>query len=272
MTPKHILRGGLRTRLKLLQPAPRPAGMHKALLRSLALASGLFVAALTLAPAAKAEAITAYTGALPPYTIAADAAAPGISHELLVEMSKRSGVEIEIKYLPWKRAQTTVLSTPNTMLFTATRTASREEQYNWIVEMAAPEEVFVTLKQPINSYDEGRALERVAIKSGTPRDKELAAQGLTNLAPVNDVSIAAKQLAAGRVTAWYTLNQRAAFVFKSEGLDPSQLVFGTPQRKLSNWLASNPEFDPEIAAKLAQALDEMRADGTYDAVLKKYLQ
>ncbi|GAA6182604.1 hypothetical protein NBRC116594_40420 [Shimia sp. NS0008-38b] len=235
-----------------------------------------FLAGLALAlglntTISQAATITAYTGALPPYTIDGTAELPGISHELLLEMGARAGVDIKIEYLPWKRAQKTVQETPNAMLFTATRTAKREALYGWIVEMAAPQEVFVTTDQSVDSFESGAGLSSVAILDGTPRERQLNDQGLTNLYPVQNTSNAAKMLNAGRVNAWYTLNQRAAWVYKTEDLDPADLVFGAPQRTLSNWLASNLEFDPAIAASLAKALDDMRADGTYDAILAKYL-
>lgn len=237
----------------------------KHILTGIVLAMGLATAS------ANAATYTAYTGELPPYTIDPNSANPGISHELLLEMASRAGVDIKIEYLPWKRAQKVVQNTPNTMLFTATRTQKREPIYGWIVEMAAPQELFVTTGDAVDGYEQGAGLERVAILDGTPRERQLNERGLTNLHPVQNTSNAAQMLNAGRVTAWYTLDQRAAWVYKTEGLDPALLVFGAPQRRLSNWLASNLEFDQEVATALATALDEMRADGTYDQILAKYL-
>ncbi|MQQ07606.1 transporter substrate-binding domain-containing protein [Epibacterium sp. SM1979] len=229
-------------------------------------------AAITLSGAvAQAETYIAYTASLPPYTIAADADMPGISHELLTEMANRAGVEIDIQYLPWKRAQATVQKTPNSLLFTASRSAAREDIYGWVVEMVSPREAFVTTSAPVNSLEEGAALSRIAILAGTPRERRLNEAGFTNLQASKDTQTAARLLEGGRVEAWYTLDQRAAFVFKSEGFDPSQLTFGEPTRVNSNWLASNKEFPADVSAALAAALDEMRADGTYDAILAKYL-
>lgn len=244
-------------------PFCTPLCMFKALNMKLThfIATGLLALALTAATA-QATTYTAYTGELPPYTIDPAAPAPGISHELLLEMAKRANVDIKIEYLPWKRAQVTVQKTPNSMLFTATRTTAREELYGWIVEMAAPEEVFVTTSSAVDSYDAGSALGSVTILDGTPRERQLEAQGMTNLHPAPNTSTAARLLNGGRVDAWYTLNQRAAHVFKSEGFDPGALVFGAPQRTLSNWLASNKEFDQDVAQALAAALEDMRADGT----------
>ena len=113
--------------------------------------------------------------------------------------------------------------------------------------------------------------DRIGVMSGTPREQRLDENRLTNTQLTKHTATIGRLLEHGRVDAWHTLNQRAAYFFKSEGFDPSVLVFGLPQRTTNNWLASNLEFDPQIAGKLATALEEMRADGTYGAVLAKYL-
>lgn len=214
--------------------------------------------------------INAYTAVLPPYTLGADEAAPGISHELLVEMGKRAGVDIEIVYMPWKRAQATVQNTPNSLLFTATRTAAREELYGWVTLMVAPREVFVTTGAVIESYDAAASSGTIAVLDGTPRQRKLDENGVGDVEVVREANLAARMLNGGRVVGWYTFDQRAAAVFKSEGFDPAQLVFGPEISQSQNWLASSLEFDPAVAEALAQALESIRADGTYDAILAKY--
>lgn len=232
-----------------------------------------FAAVVTLGcgAALRAEPIVAYTAVLPPYTLGADAARPGISHDLLVEMASRAGVALEITYLPWGRAQETVQKTPNSLLFTATRSAAREDKYGWVALMVQPQEVFVTVGPRIDSYEAASSLSQVLVLANTPRSRRLQDAGMSDLTEVTEVEQAARMLNGGRVEAWYTLNQRAAAAFVEVGLDPSQLVFGEALKTSDNWLASNLEFDPAIAAALAKALEEMRADGTYDAVLERYL-
>ena len=234
------------------------------IVRGIALSCGLGAAAL-------ADPIMAYTAVLPPYTLGADRERPGLSHELLVEMANRAGVEIQIEYLPWGRAQEIVKSTPGTLLFTATRNASREAQYGWVALMVEVQEVFVTMGPRIENTTDAADLANVLILANTPRARRLTEAGLSNLREVTDVEQAAKMLNGGRVDAWYTLNQRAAAAFVEAGLDPSQLVLGAPVAQSDNWLASHLEFDPTVAENLANALETMRSDGTYDAILQRYL-
>lgn len=237
-----------------------------------ALRFSALVAALTYSSAALAEdPIMAYTGVLPPYTLGSDLEQPGVAHELVMEMSKRSGVDIQIEYLPWGRAQTTVQQTPGSILFSATRSASRENLYSWITLMAEPREVFVTTAEQINSFDQATGLNAIVVLDNTPRHGRLSEAGLTNLTAVREAQLAARMLNGGRVGSWYTYDHRAAFVFNSEGFDPSVLVFGEAQRQPQNWMAAHPDFAPDLAARLHAAMEEIREDGTYDAILKRYI-
>jgi len=220
---------------------------------------------------AVADAVKAYTAELPPYTIAPDLEKPGIAHEILLMMGKRAGVDIEIIYVPWARAQKEVQDTPNTLLFAATRSKNREDLYSWITLMAEPAEVFVTRNgAKIDSYDDAKSLGTVIVLADTPREKKLRDNGITNVKPVKKLELAARILNGDRADAWYTYDQRAAAIYKQEGFDPAELVFGKVLAEPKNWLASNKSFDPEISAKLGAAMDAIRADGTYAMVVDKY--
>lgn len=229
------------------------------------------VAALFAGAPAVADTFTAYTAVLPPYTLGNDLDQPGVSHELVQEISARTGIDIQIEYLPWGRAQETVQNTPNSILFTATRSAAREELYSWITLMAEPREVFVTTGATINSFDEANTAGTIVVLDNTPRQNRLNEAGVADVEAAREAPLAARMLNGGRVVAWYTFDHRAAFVFNVEGFDPGQLVFGEAQRSPQNWMAAHIDFDPEVAAQIDAAMQEIRDDGTYDEILNRYI-
>lgn len=230
------------------------------------------IAILSLPFAAHADdSYVAYTAALPPYTLGNDLEAPGMAHELVLELSARTGIDIKIEYLPWGRAQTMVQETPNSILFSATRSAAREDLYSWITLMAEPREVFVSMGETINSLEEANGAASIVVLDNTPRHGRLTEAGLTNIQTAREAQLAARMLNGGRVEAWYTFDHRAAFVFNREGFDPATLVFGEAQRSPQNWMAAHPDFDPAIAAQLDAAMAEIRADGTYASILNRYI-
>ncbi len=218
---------------------------------------------------ANADAIKAVTASLPPFTISAEER--GISHDLLLEMSKRSGVEIDIEYIPWGRAQEVAQKTPDTMIFSIGRTHSREEKYNWITQLGEANTVFVTHAKEINYFDQAKKLNYVTVLANTPRDRKLKGESFPNLVRRYTVEACARLMESKRVEAWYTLDTRAKYVFKKEGVDTSNMVFGEPTNVLYVWLASNLDFDAAVSEKLAVAMDSIREDGTLELIKAKYL-
>ncbi len=219
---------------------------------------------------AQAETITAYTGALPPFTISAEE--KGISHEVVEEIAKRSGLDIQIEYLPWKRAQVTAENTPGSLLFTLNKTEAREPKYHWVVEFFPTNWVFVTQSDPVNSLEEAESLSGFVVLANTPRSRSLKETDLTNWSEVENAKLAARMLDGGRVDAWYTLEARASNVFKQEGLDPSSLVIGEPLKSAPVWLAAHKDFDPAISEKIKMTFEEIKADGTLENIRNKYLK
>lgn len=56
----------------------------------------------------------------------------GLSTEVVEELFKRAGVEYKLTLMPWKRAYEDTLGTPNTALYSTTRTPEREALFKWV--------------------------------------------------------------------------------------------------------------------------------------------
>jgi ABC-type amino acid transport substrate-binding protein len=221
--------------------------------------------------ATQAETIKTFSAVLPPFSIG-DADMPGITHELLLEISERTDLEFDFEYLPFKRMNAEIQKTPNSLAFTVLRSPAREDMFNWIVEVIVTNEVFATTSAQINTTDEAIALKSVTTLEGSPRAKRLEAAGLSNLQPATDPKTSATLLNKGRVEAWYTFDHRARYLTKAQGFDPATIVVGAPIVEAPLWLASNKTFDPEVAKKLKAAIEELKADGTYDKIVAKYTE
>lgn len=233
------------------------------------LSAAILVAAGLAAAAAQAETIKAVTADnLSPFSRGADKAMPGFNHELVVEIGKRAGVDIQIEYLPWKRAQKVAKDTPNTLVFGLGRNEKRENNYDWITNLLNVERVFLTTGAPVNSFDEASGLSKVAARSLYYR--MLDGQGFTNIEDGQTIANF-KKLEAGRVDAVFTVNARAQFTWTQDlGFAADQLTIGESLGRVEIWLAASKGFPADTAKKLHDALQELRADGTYEALHKKY--
>jgi ABC-type amino acid transport substrate-binding protein len=220
---------------------------------------------------ASAEVIKTFSAVLPPFSIG-EPDMPGITHELLLEISERTDLEFDFEYLPFIRMNAEIQKTPNSLAFTVLRSPAREDMFNWIVEVIVTNEVFATTSTAINSTDEATALKSVTTLEGTPRAKRLVTAGLTNLKTSTSPATSATLLNKGRVEAWYTFDHRARYLTKAQGFDPATIVTGAPIVEAPLWLASNTTFDPAIAAQLKASIEELKADGTYDKIVSKYTE
>jgi|LGOV01.1.fsa_nt_gb polar amino acid transport system substrate-binding protein len=80
-----------------------------------------------------AESFKAYSENMPPYNYVENGKVSGISTEILKKITKNSSIYIsKIEILPWKRAYEQVLSTKNTVLYSAGRSSQRENLFAWV--------------------------------------------------------------------------------------------------------------------------------------------
>lgn len=235
------------------------------------LALGVAISLLNtwLAPAS-AEPITVFTAELPPFVTRENGEVSGSLGEILLEMGQRADIELEFRFMPWKRSQVEVQNTPHALILAVGRNPAREAHYNWIVKTFVTNELFVSRGDPINSLEEAAALTSITALAGSPRARKLDEAGLTNVHVSRNTEIAAGLLTMGRSEAWYTLDHRALYAIKSLGVSTDSITFGDPLHSIDIWIASNKVFDTQVAATLAKALEDMRADGAYDVILRKY--
>lgn len=223
-----------------------------------------------LASAALAETFVAYTSELPPVVNAEGAEPAGVTLEILLEMEKRSGVDLDIRFVPLARAAASVAAEPNTLWLPPVRSPDREPDYNWVAEVLASNLIFVSKDTAVNSYDAAKALSKIAVVRDGVTHKLLASQGFENLHLVPNSTQAAKLVEGGRVDAWFAVDLESIAVIRNMGADVAAFTMGESVRQNGHWLASNHSFDAATAEALAKALESMRADGSYDAIVAKY--
>ena len=233
------------------------------MLRSL-LASLLILAA----PAAPADAIRVLTSRdLAPMARGPEAEPPGFHHELITLLAERAGLELELVYEPWERAQNTATGEPGTMLLALTRNAAREPLYEWVLPVLEVRQVFLTTRRPVNGIEAARGLGTIAAQN--LYHQMLEAEGFDNLVDT-ETETALRMLAAGRVEAVFTLRERAVCLWAELGLPPEELVIGAPIAKVELWLAATPGGDRDVARRLRAASAALHADGTYEALRARY--
>jgi polar amino acid transport system substrate-binding protein len=231
----------------------------------------LALLALLLSPSIAAEkAITVVAAEFPPLTSNAGGQPGGVVLEVVREASRRAGIAVEFSFLPWQRAQLETQARNDVLIIPFTRTPSREAHYQWVAPVLEFHTVMVTLANPPSSIEEARKLV-VGYVRGTSFKDEVEQAGFPYFEESNDDATNARKLKLGRIGAWITTDLMAHGVYRQAGFDPADLKYGPNLGPVKvSWVAASRDFPKEIAKKLASAIDRMRADGSYQAIVKRY--
>ncbi|EFC91103.1 extracellular solute-binding protein family 3 [Dethiosulfovibrio peptidovorans DSM 11002] len=218
------------------------------------------------------------TEELPPYNMKGDdGVATGIAVDVLAEIFKREGsskTAKDVEVLPWARGYKEVQSTPNTCLFSMTYTDERKPMFKWVGPLAASRTAVVALRS--KGIKVGSEADLADLSAGVI--KEDIGDILARKVGMTKVEIAAnnlqnvKKLNSGRIDVWVYEESVAQWQLKDMGFDPAdyETVFALSESHL--YYAFHKDTDQTLIDRLQKVLDEMKADGSYQAILDKYLR
>jgi len=212
----------------------------------------------------------------PPFNMAgADGVATGAAVDTLTTIFERMGAAKtakDIQVLPWARGYREVQSTPNTCLFLMTLTDERKPLFKWVGPVVVNTFDAIALKS--KGMKIASAEELVNLKAGVIRDDvgDALAQkaGIKQIerVPSNDQNI--KKLTEGRIDIWVFEESVAKWQIQSLGFnaDDYESVWTLSESDL--YYAFHKDTDDALIASIQKTLDDMKADGSYEAVMKKY--
>lgn len=231
----------------------------------------LALLALVFSPSSTAEqSIKVVAAEFPPLTSNAGGQPGGVVLEVVREAGRKAGIPLEFSFLPWQRAQLETQTRNNVLIIPFTRTPSREAQYQWVAPVLEFHTVLVTLANPPASIEEARKLV-VGYVRGTSFKDEAERAGFPYIEETNDDVMNARKLKLGRIGAWITTDLMARGVYREAGFDPAELKYGPNLGPVKiSYVAASHDFPKETARRIANAIDQMRADGSYQAIVKRY--
>lgn len=245
------------------------------------LATGLLLAFQVQAEEAPLQYLTE---AYPPYNYSDDSILRGIAVDLLVIATLDSAHPVkrsQIRLQPWPRAYRTVLTKPNTALFSTTRTPEREKLFKWAGPIATTRVVLLARKQDgirIHGPDDLKD-KRIGSVPDDIGEQMLLSQGVaaTQLQRSANATALAQQLNAGRIDLWAYEENVAFWFLRHNELDPDHFesVYVLTEGEL--WYAFNPAVDDRLIEELQRGIDKVRkAPGRigktrYEDILLDYL-
>lgn len=201
----------------------------------------------------------------------------GFSVELLQLMAVELSLPLDIQVQPWPRAVQAVGQTPNSLLFSLTRTPERESQFQWIGPISARRIMIYRLSQ--RSDIQLSSLQQLnGLKLGVVRDsataKQLLAEGLRPeqaLEWARDDASNLRKLLAGRMELLVMLDWAAAWHLRQLHLPYTTLTPVMPHDiSKTYWYGLPPDTDPALLRRLQAALDKLKRDGRYERLRQQY--
>ncbi len=197
----------------------------------------------------------------------------GVAPEVVQAIQTLVGDTNPLIITPWLRAYNQTQKFEKQGLFAIVRIPEREKLFKWVGPVFGEGDYFFKrtgsdLK--IEDLDDARNVSRIAVRKDGYTHQLLASKNFTNLdvGPTYDSSY--KKLAQGRVDLVLMGERTYFYMVKNAGLNPA--VFERVGPKVSNstaWLAFSLDVSDATIVQWQNALDQLKADGTYDAIMER---
>ena len=211
-----------------------------------------------------------------PYQIESENGLSGISVDLVREIQKRIGNTKEIKVFSWNRGYNITLKKEGYALFLTTRSQKRENLFKWVGPISSMKLVFFKnhfrKDLNINSLEDAKRVKSIAVAQKTIAQEKLLEYGFKNLDINSLANYSLKKLQEDK-TDLYPVEYHA-FKYKLKGMDLEDKIIPVKMREpiyeSKLYIAFNKQTDDKVKKNWQNALDEIKADGTYERILNRY--
>ena len=98
----------------------------------------------------------------------------------------------------------------------------------------------------------------------------LQALGFENLVPTNKNITNVTHLQRGNIDLWVSSDFNMPYLARQAGASPDQLALAYAFHTVGNYIAFSKETSPHVIRLWQAVLDEMKSDGSYRRICRKY--
>jgi polar amino acid transport system substrate-binding protein len=235
---------------------------------------------LFVSPFLYAEKIDIYTEHYPPYNLKSGDTLNGMSVEVLDAMLKQMGSNQtiqDVKLTNWSRAYSIAQKKKNAMVFSTTRTESREKLFKWVgpivnttVGVIALKENKIVIKDvfDLNKYKIGAVLKDVG--ELLLLDLGVNPEQIQYVKGEEAINLSFTKMKNNRIDL-FSYNINVAFSnARLEGFNTNEYEVVYTLAKSALYFAFNKDTDDTVISQWQDAFDAIKANGTYDNIMLKY--
>lgn len=231
-------------------------------------------------PSGQAQTITVVTEEYPPYNFTENGTIKGCSTEIVEEVLKRARLQYTLTSYPWARTYNMAQESPNVLIYSIGRSEKREKLFKWI-DVVAPYDIYLyKLKRrkdiAVASLDDAKKYRIGAVRDDV-RAQFLEKNGFEpgknlDLVPIDTQNI--RKMVNDRIDLFPIDQLALAHFLRLDGrrLEDYEPVLYLKDLSAGLYLAFSLGTDDALVEKCREALAEIKKDGTYDAIMRKFLQ
>ncbi|MDO9577269.1 MAG: transporter substrate-binding domain-containing protein [Candidatus Cloacimonadales bacterium] len=208
-----------------------------------------------------------------PFNFSKAGVVTGQSTDVVKAIMKHLGLDIEIQIMPWSDGYEFTLANADVALYSTSRTQERENLFQWLGPIGSDEYIFYALKDSdlkLESLEEAKKIGTIAVVKHDARQQFLQKNGLTNLLLFDDDTACYKALKDGKVNLVVGSKITMPQMAKSAGIEPAMLNAVYSLQKTPFYIAFSKNTSPQMVKNWQDALDTIKGNGKYDAILTKW--
>ena len=153
------------------------------------------------------------------------------------------------------------------------RTTDREHEYKWVGPIIVTRGWLYKMTGSdldIRGLEDARKVAAIGVQAGGAAERMLREKGFKNLASLYTPGNALQLLASDRIDLWEASDLVMEHQRRKFEIDPSEIepVIGLGTYEL--YLAFSPQTPDFVIAPWQRVLDELRSDGTFAEIVRKY--
>jgi len=243
--------------------------------RALVRACAAWLAAVLIGAAAPAAALALLTEENPPFNYTDNGKLGGAAADVVREMAARAGVPGKFEVLPETKAFIRAQADRDTCFFATPRLENRERLFAWVGPIATNLWAVygrADFAAPIRTLKD-LAPYRIGAVARDPKGDFLRDNGVPDVRAFRDDAQNPQRLFLPRdnpehIDLWITNLYSGRAVAKAAKAADVKLVFIAFEEPL--FLACSPQTDPKIVKALSDALETMKADGSFKRITADY--
>jgi ABC-type amino acid transport substrate-binding protein len=214
------------------------------------------------------------TEEFPPYNyLGPGGAITGSSSDLVREIADRLGVDTEIELVAWDEGYNRTLTTQGIALYSTARTTERENLFRWVGPIGTYDITFYARNDSgisLSSLEDAKKAGIIAVVRDDARHQYLVERNISEIALYPDDESCVRALMSGESRLWLGSAVTASETVARAGYRAGDVrpLYQVLTSEL--YIAFNNQTPEETVASWQEALDGMKRDGTYRAILSRY--